>query len=527
MEASFVVCVLVICLMVEAATTGSVIPPSWRYMCSAKPDHEILGHYVGSADHVVRIECHVKGDTVNILNFQTLRDQLQKVEGVQIFLHVTCSNGGMISLPWPMKANGLVGLKVSECAMTGKYADFKNPEVSEIPDQLRVVDIRNSVWLIDDSAFQAISSPDGLASMTSDYDCGQDGTIEYMTTSNVSTLLFPKSEETISTPTKTKTDGDVESMKLQSSNSASDSNDRTDSHAKKSNFQTMPTPPGATDTSATSENNATDSAEQEYTNMLNNLLSLDIKCNFKELRVIDESISQVMSVDHFLLMISGATYPELRVMNYSWSGIRNLPPELQNFGQYFPKLEYLDLSGNYLTEVHLKPPPRENPGVTLTLDARHNRIANIALTDVLEWASTDGVFVDVRENPLHCGCEMAELLQKMQSDSFFVSNLQKYAYLQELTCFTPARFRGQRLLEVQLECPLRNYFRGRLARSSLSRQFSPVIIGLSVVAGVVVVVAFVVTTVLIVVRRSSPDKMRKLSLRKDSQLEKLNTLGTS
>ncbi|CAG5124005.1 unnamed protein product [Candidula unifasciata] len=471
------ICVVVISATADVESNIAPVPLELKLMCAAKFDSDILGLYVENvtgSDHVIHIQCSVDGNKGDTLSFRTLQEHFHQFRGISIFLQIRCSNRGEISLPWPMKAQGLVGLVVYNCGMTQKYADFGSLELLTMPDFLRVLEIRNSAWLSDDTDFYKMINPEGLASLTSDYDCGQDSTIEYMVTSNVSYLFT------------TPSDGRTLAPDLPSDTRVQDNTYGSNQTFNISN-QTMYT---------SSENK---SSEDEFLNLLRSLQSLKLQCHFNKLKLLDESIPHVLPIHHFALMVLGATYPELKVMNYSFSGIRQLPEELQDFRKYFPKLELLDLSWNYLTEVEIGTRPRGVDGRFLTLDVRHNLISNLSVENISSWAMADGVLVDIRDNPIYCGCGMQPLLQKIQSGILFVGKLDKYSYIQEMRCAEPLGVRGLRLSEVTLACGKDN----EVSSPSLDTDKTVNIIIVSTVAAVVVVVAALLVVVIVNLRLGS------------------------
>lgn len=630
MGARLLVCVFIGCVLArvaEGAYNNNInpVPFGWENMCTYRTDSEIVKSYTGATlpgSHVVHLQCHVAGNSENTWHFQTLRDWLRGIPGISVFVDVSCSNGGHISLPWPMRANGVIGIVVSGCLLSGKYADFGNPDIIHIPDQLRVLEIRNSVWLNDESGFERLRR--GLANLTSDYDCGQDSTIEYLVTNNVtdavelsivgshaaatqrqfrggfhldmngllglrSAFISDSSEFEAHSRDHYQTndwlDFDVDISDREEMHSfmgllspnlpTGELNDHENNHpllsfftfnipnlesngrqngmhsrADPLNFNLpvrefngrqdsiqsavglfnsklptrdlasgslnlhlptrdlapgnlnshlptrdlasgnlnlhlptrdlapgslnshLPTPdltPGNLNShlsthdlahgnsnlltrDLTPDSDSPTSASAEFNELLQKLLALQVTCNYEKLRVLDESNPQLLPIQHFTLMVQGARYPELRVMNYSSAGIREMPQELQDFRMYFPKLQFLDLSRNFLTKIPLTSRFGDASGDSLTLDVRGNLISSISVDDLLLWAQNRDVFVDIRNNPLHCGCQMMNFLQKIKSEAFFAGNLRRYKYIRDLRCASPSHLRGQKLSEVNLRC---------------------------------------------------------------------------
>ena len=102
---------------------------------------------------------------------------------VQVAVDLQCETGGTISLPFPMRAPGLVKLTVFNCRLLDKYADFATP-AQELGDWMRVQDMRNCVWINDPKDLDFVLK--NFMKITSHYDCGQDSTLVSYIYRNVS-----------------------------------------------------------------------------------------------------------------------------------------------------------------------------------------------------------------------------------------------------------------------------------------------------------------------------------------------------
>lgn len=102
---------------------------------------------------------------------------------VQVAVDLQCENGGTISLPFPMRAPGLVKLTVFNCRLLDKYADFATP-AQELGDWMRVQDMRDCVWINDPQDLDFVLK--NFMKITSHYDCGQDSTLVSYVYRNVS-----------------------------------------------------------------------------------------------------------------------------------------------------------------------------------------------------------------------------------------------------------------------------------------------------------------------------------------------------
>ena len=102
---------------------------------------------------------------------------------VEVAVDLRCENGGTISLPFPMRAPGLLKLTVFNCRLLDKYADFATP-AQELGDWMRVQDMRDCVWINDPQDLDFVLK--NFMKITSHYDCGQDSTLVSYVYRNVS-----------------------------------------------------------------------------------------------------------------------------------------------------------------------------------------------------------------------------------------------------------------------------------------------------------------------------------------------------
>ncbi|CAL1535263.1 unnamed protein product [Lymnaea stagnalis] len=457
---TFHTCSIVLSLILSHCTVETVahasnpIPRCWEKMCTLSDGANILGQYVdGIRGDVYYLHCQVRNHEGIAWHYSTLRDWLHDIPGISVFARVECTNGSSISLPWPMRARGVVGLSIHNCILRDKYLEFQNQTISDIPDQLRVLEIRDSVWFSDDESFNKMTKPASLANLTADYDCGQDSTLEYMVASNVSYGM-----DSVSAPNdqglqgSAAVDFDLDAMLAKSKPSPDSGNSLENSVLlealsgggdKLSTYgsERYVSPP----VTRTPEN-----LTEEFLELVKKLEGLDFKCNYLKLRVIDESYPKIMIANHFKFMLQNAKYPELRVMNYTRSGLGALPRELKEHRIHFPKLEYLDLSENKIKSIDLGAQTATSGHVIV--DLSHNLIANVSLEDVVAWSRVEDVFVDIRNNPIHCSCDMKPLLDYVGANGFFAGALAPYAYIRDLECATPDVLRGRKLSTLNLDC---------------------------------------------------------------------------
>lgn len=480
-------CVLALWASSVSAQTTSPVPPGWESMCTHQEDPLILGKYAENTTTpyaLINIHCRVTGN--NVWHFATLRNWLHGLPNISVFLRTECSNGGKISLPWPMKAQRLVGLSVSNCILMDKYADFKNPEIYSTPDQLRVLEIRDSSWESDESSFSTMKSPDSLSHLTPEYDCGQHSTLEYMATVNVSETIDPVPSRPVEVSRATRPRikarenyllaGLFGFLSIVDRQGVSVTQFGVLTHSYMHTVSmglTMPANLGLTmpaglgfSTPAASPNKIKmaqlallkqrPKSNNNYTNeqfqsLLQKLQSLTVQCNYRKLRVLDESHPTMMIAHYFNLMLQNAKYPELIMMNYSRSGLKSIPSELLDFKTNFPKLRHLDLTWNHISEVHLPLNTNSQDGV-IVLDLQHNNITSLSLEEVLAWSKIESVFVNITGNPLHCDCRIAPLVNQIKASKSSTQGLSRYEYIRDLECFSPPVLRGKRLSIINIVC---------------------------------------------------------------------------
>ncbi|XP_070191997.1 toll-like receptor Tollo isoform X2 [Littorina saxatilis] len=355
------------------------LPRDWSSMCTV--DHQ------ADPDVNATITCDVKaGDEAQwrLVDLRSSLTSLVESTGLEVAVNLQCEDGGSVSLPFPWRSPGLVKLTVYNCRMLDKYGDFATP-AQNLGDWLRVVDIRNSVWINNPAHMENVMN--NIANFTSHYECGQDSTMVSYIYRNVS---------------------DESSLKQL----------------------------------------ALDEHENGAEKVLTFLLILDKinnHCNYEKLEVQDESHSPTTSRNHFEFMVKDATFPNLRLLNYSSIGMTEVPLELRESRQKFPgsKLGVIDLTHNKIHQVG-NIPPYPSYGINTTLILQFNNITEINMAMFEAWASVSDFLIDIRNNPIDCNCEMSDLLRALQNDSRWVkpAMAQYRRHLSIMTCATPLELEG-------------------------------------------------------------------------------------
>ncbi|CAG5124006.1 unnamed protein product [Candidula unifasciata] len=487
-------------ILLQGIVSGSrYFPRTWINICdksmSLAPS---LG--AGRPAVLVQLKCNIqKSDKVrwrlNDLRRWTIDKSINQQttpanRTVLYNITVTCQVGANISLPWPMKVAGLIELHVTYCLLVDRYGNFMDSVNSKIENDMKVLDIRHSTWLLNKTNRILESSGDSL-NLTSDFDCGQSSSLETIITSNVSDTIVDNLEEMLdSTPDSAKpkerkpklpevtgdiTDGPVRPEDRLINDTTKVVSD--DSHLtkdKKNNETTTMTPP-AEDVQVTPKQSR--QAELDYINLIKQILKTGSKCTFQKLKHFDESIAQVTPLHHFEFLVYGSEYPVLEFMNYSRIGLKEFPKEFSEWRIYFPRLKLLDLTYNYLSELKLAN-ISATPGTgDVVFNLRHNNFTSISIELLQSWAAVDQLVVDIRDNPIHCGCELVSLLPSLEDESTFAGKLAPYRYVRNLRCYTPESLKGRQLYELttdSLQC-------------SVQKQDSTVVIVLGVLLGILIV----------------------------------------
>lgn len=416
---------------------------------------------------------------------------------------VTCQFGANISLPWPMKVAGLIELRVSHCRLLDKYSNFMDAVDSSIENDMKVLEIRHSTWILNRTNNILKSSGDSL-NITSDFDCGQQSTLETIITSNISDTIVDNIYEMMAGSSDSEKSTDLKSDVVDAGGDFSNwpvrpedrlINDTTKVVSDHSilgkedrNNETMTTAPPQENSEVTTKQPR--QAEMDYINLLKQILRTGTKCNFQKLKHLDESIAQVTPLHHFEFMVYNSDYPVLEFMNYSHIGLKELPKEFSEWRIYFPRLKRLDLTYNHISELKLSNHSATAGVGVVIFNLRHNNFTSISMDVLNSWAAVEEVLVDIRDNPIHCGCDLAALLPYLEDESAFEGKLAVYGYVRHLTCQTPDFLAGQQLYQLtadSLQC-------------GVQTPDNTIVIALGVLLGVLVIIILIVVKFKIEIR---------------------------
>ncbi|CAG5115592.1 unnamed protein product [Candidula unifasciata] len=465
----------------QLVSSSSYTPPSWGGAChdTVTPLTTLSSvTSVYESTVLVDIKCYIgqaqlyqwklndlRDWTINNkINYQTTPSNRTVIYNIT----VTCANGANISLPWPMRVLGLVELHVFYCYVLDRYANMYDAIDATMPNEMTVLEIRHSIWVRNLTNTVVRDSDEGV-NLTSHFDCGQDSTLQSMITSNNSVIIRNLDKNIdVTNLTGAELGGFTNlNMKLPENFAGATSNrlvkpeDRLIKDITKVvGEQTNNATESDSTQSSKGESNSEASikeAQLENIKFLIKMMNTRTKCSFKKLKLIDESISPLTSVHHFVVMVQGSEYPVLENMNYSYLGLKDMPKQLAEWRIYFPKLRNLDLSHNYISEVKIPHYPSISNDFVVKFNLRHNNITMINMDLLNSWADVENFFLDIRDNPIHCGCEMASLLPFLENNSTFRDKLAPYEYVRHLYCATPEALAGHQLHTLtadSLSCPV-------------------------------------------------------------------------
>ncbi|XP_050399452.2 uncharacterized protein LOC126816774 [Patella vulgata] len=323
---------IVLCVAMNAIHARSVITEA------RLPEYCLSDNQITARD--TNINCLVPSDA--ILNYDVLKlwsDRLNQ----DFSFTIECENGGTVELPWPMKAQRIVNLKVNGCRMVGFFKNMKLP--SNIPDTMKDLIITNSTIVYTMGDLIEVLKRYSDASLSEENECGQ----QTMTKFIFRDIKFDAQMDIVDPNILMAMEGHVENMINSSSSQI---------------------------------------------------------CDYRHLAYFDESGSTPTSSYHFKLLTMNTQYPSLRTYRTAEVDLWRIPDQLQNYRQYFPCLKRLDMSNNNIetvnfTMVSTTPcllSPTQQPSY---INLRFNKITTVSAA-MLDTMMDNDIIVDVRNNPINC-----------------------------------------------------------------------------------------------------------------------------
>lgn len=353
--ATFYQCIAAIISPSDVVPTETIhLPLGYNSFCNLSQRDPVRNSAVGT----LAVSCFSRQRSQ--FNFAIFRQWSKDISGFEITLLLECSREGSVSLPWPMKAYNLVSLSVRYCIIDDFFVEYTNNEISTIPDQLKVLRIRDSVMDIKLPRFFEIMN--NFSNISKDVECGPQ-TVKELTMRNV-TKTFSYTKNIMEYLMR---HGGIISL---------------------------------------------------GENFLHAAENSEHVCNYENLLYFDESNSGQKSSHHMKLLANNAKFPVLVLFNLSAAGMINIPEELQQWYTNFPRLTYLDLSHNKLERFYFASSPLERS--VLYVNLQHNNIQTISAVDIMALSESQNIRIDIRNNPLHCDCHLQEFYKFLQSSSSFL-----------------------------------------------------------------------------------------------------------
>lgn len=301
-----------------------------------------------------------------------------------------------------MRVLGLVKLKVTGCRLLDKYSNFDMMPFHS-NNSLRILEMRNCTWVTELNDFKKMTTY-----INDDYNCGQDSSIVEFVYSNVRDVFIRRND---------------------------------------------------TDVNGSSEAVTPDRFENRTIDLALEILHMvdsAAPCNFSKLQVLDESDNPYVSKHEWELMRRNS-FPRLRVMNYSRVNMTEVPGTLLEWRRFFKRLEMLDLSYNSIQRLVITFP--YSLEIATTFNLQHNNITHISMDDVKNWVKARNFYVDVRNNPIDCNCDIGDFLLHLGNESQWMDPSMAYykSYIPDMTCASPLELAGRTLGSLsahELFCPV-------------------------------------------------------------------------
>ena len=367
-----------------------LLPKPWKKLCRASEDllvkHNGTGRYFN-------IECYLTGK--NFLNFVSFRNFTSEIEANVLFsLSFICSNGGSLYFPYPGRARLLHSLLITGCTISGYRAEKGDQSIDLIQDDMKYLVLNDSVLLTTTSAeVYDFLSPEQSSIA---YECGPLNAIEiterhlWNSFENMTSFEFDLSEDVINEKVK-------------------------DFH--RHHFTTS------------------------------------YRCKYNNLRSLDKSFFFGADIQILIGQLQNSFYPEIELFNFSSIGIREIPVQFYEWRLLSKKLKHIDLTHNKISELGsftCHDSPLENVTVGF-IDLRYNNITYLKSRNLKSMFQEicDKFWIDIRENPFNCDCEMKDFIDFLSETNF--TGKSRYEYLYDLKCFNPPSLRGKIIYQLSLE----------------------------------------------------------------------------
>ena len=368
------------------------LPPGWDEFCKLQEE---------STDKVKHYFCDIQIRHSGKWNFFTLKKHITE-KTVKYKFDIHCENQANISVQWPLKAKNIVHLEIKNCKLEHYLRGHSSKTPTNISDELEHLHFEDCMVIMD--IMDMLNIAGNISDLDKDYDCGHEETLKYYAYKNNS-YEFGRSMEQF-----------LESM----------------------------------------FNNNASSMSAEIINKGSEMLSksrlIKHKCIYKKLEYADLSVNRQTSKFHSELITENSDFPSLRVFNLSDNLMPNLPDVYKKWFRYFEKLEVMDLSHNYFTELEFDPSAEAWNKPVLRMNMSYNKISELKVSKLEELINMKKLFIDFSHNPLNCTCteETKQLITFVNDKSKWSQpNYQRYAFMMDLECVYPEEIEGKRLADLK------------------------------------------------------------------------------
>ena len=418
-------------------TLQEYLPVTWQHMCSA--EFKFVSGSNFTNQNAIFVSCDLNQH--DHWSLQTYRDWIaaneEKVysalpieKGLLFAFEFKCTHQSAgISLPWPLAAKYLWFVSVLNCTILDFLEEY-DVEVN-IPDTLKVAEFVNSVLEINSLTFFEVLR--NYRNISKQYDCGSEVLEKYVLRN--CTEYFSEVEP-----------GNTELIFIEADIGSHNTTDKTAdrpvaSKITSSNIKGNITPSSLIPTEEKEMLDTIARFGQEHNKVKHH-------CTFKHLMYIDQSYTSSTARHRINLMTDRYVYPALQFYNMSHSKVSQLSPMFLDWRRYFPEMKYLDLSYNRIKYFStLTDHGLQNSSIGV-LDLRHNNITTLTSEDIETLRlHSNTVYVDLRNNPLHCDCKLTPFVKRLKHDPSEI--LKIYDYLQYMKCSSPSQLKGYLVSELE------------------------------------------------------------------------------
>lgn len=344
-------------------------------------------------------DCLIDKNHSNVWDFAKIRRWIESSD-FEFKFDVRCLEAAEIGLQWPVKASNILHVTVKHCTIGGIFMDYGNTAVDNLPDHLQVLELRHSAVMIRITDLMHLIT--NFMNLTEDYNCGNDKTLKRLVYKNITYTFDEGLGDSIN---------DKEAM-------------------------------------------------SSANNMIANTRTVDHRCTFNNLELLDQSISKTKSRYFMSLQIELSTFPKLVTYNISDTGMTDISKEFKTWWRFFPKLQIVDLSNNLISEIDLDHTATLWEDYNMTINLTNNNITVLSSADLELLASISNVYVDIRNNPINCVCSrrMRGALEIIKDDKKWdAMGLHRYDYIRHMKCASPVDLKGKQLVDLNesdLLCPI-------------------------------------------------------------------------